>query len=134
VIAYVRAGLVLAVLGLTAWGGWTARAWLEDSRDLDQAKAERDAAIGRERAAEAKAAEVQTARAKIAGELAQEKAKIHADVRTIIKRVPVYVNRDDCTLDPRGVSDLNTARGAVVPNAERRVVGETITRRADPGL
>jgi hypothetical protein len=134
VIAYLRGGLVLAVLGLTAWGGWTARAWLEDSRALDQAKAERDAAIGRERAAEAKATEVETARAKIAGELEQERAKIHADVRTVIKRIPVYINRGDCTLDPRGVSDLNTARGAIVPDAERRVVGETITRRADSGL
>jgi len=134
VIAYLRGALVLVVLGLTAWGGWTARAWLEDSRALDQAKAERDAAIGRERAAETKAAEVETARAKIAGELEQERAKIHADVRTVIKRIPVYINRGDCSLDPRGVSDLNTARGAVVPDAERRVVGETITRRADPEL
>lgn len=133
-IAYIRAGLVLVVLGLTAWGGWTARAWLEGSRDLDQAKQERDAAIARERAAEAKATKVETARAKIAGDLEKEKAKIHAEVQPVIKRIPVYINRSDCTLDPRGVSDLNTARGAVVPHAERRVVGETITRRADPGL
>lgn len=133
-IAYVRAGLVLVVLGLTAWGGWTARAWLEDSRDLDQAKQERDAAIARERAAEAKATKVETARAKIAGELAKERAKIHADTAPIIKRIPVYVDRGACTLSVDGLRALNTARGAVLPNAERRVAGETVTRRADPGL
>jgi len=133
-VAYIRAGLVLVVLGLTAWGGWTARAWLEDSRALDQAKQERDAAIGRERAAEAKAAAVEKTRAKIAGELEAERAKIHAETKTIIKRIPVYINRGDCSLDPGGVSDLNTARGAILPDAERRVVGETVTRRADPGL
>lgn len=130
-ISYIRAGLVLAVLSLTAWGGWTARAWLEDSRALDQAKQERDAAIARERAAETKATEVETARAKIAGELAKEKAKIHAVVEPIIKRVPVYIGGSDCALDADGVRDLNTARGAAVPNARRRLVGETYTSRPD---
>lgn len=130
-IAYVRAGLVLAVLGLTAWGGWTARAWLEDSKDLDQAKEERDAAIARERAAEAKATAVETARAKIAGELAKEKAKIHAEIEPIIKRVPVYIGGSDCALDVDGVRDLNAARGAIVPDAGRRLVGETYTSRPD---
>lgn len=133
-IAYIRAGLVLAVLGLTAWGGWTARAWLEDSRELDQAKEERDRAIERERAAEAKATAVETERAKIAGELEKERAKIHETTRPIIKRIPVYVDRGACTLSVDGVRDLNAARGAIVPNAERRVVGETYSRRADPGL
>lgn len=133
-ISYIRAGLVLVVLGLTAWGGWTARAWLEDSRDLDQAKAERDAAIGRERAAETKAAEVEKERARIAGELTKERAKIHAEVQPIIKRIPVYVDRGNCSLSIDGVRALNSARGAIVSNAERRIAGETITRRADPGL
>jgi hypothetical protein len=134
VISYIRAGLVLAVLSLTAWGGWTARAWLEDSRALDQAKQERDAAIARERAAETKATEVETARAKIAGELATERAKIHADTAPIIKRIPVYVDRGACNISVDGVRALNSARGAILPNAERRIAGETITRRADPGL
>lgn len=133
-ISYIRAGLVLVVLGLTAWGGWTARAWLEDSRELDQAKAERDKAIERERAAETKATEVEKQRAKIAGELAQERAKIHETTRPIIKRIPVYVDRGNCSLGVDGVRDLNAARGAIVPNAERRIAGESITRRADPGL
>lgn len=132
--AYIRVALVLAVLSLTAWGGWTARAWLEDSRALDQAKQERDAAIGRERAAEAKAAEAEKTRAKIAGELAQEKAKIHETTRPIIKRIPVYVDRGNCNISVDGVRALNSARGAVVPSPERRVVGETYSRRADPGL
>lgn len=130
-ISYIRAGLVLAVLGLTAWGGWTARAWLEDSRDLDQAKAERDAAIGRERAAEAKAAEVEKERARIAGELTKERAKIHAEVQPIIKRIPVYIGGSDCALDADGVRDLNTARGAAMPDARRLVDGGPFTTRAD---
>ncbi len=133
-ISYIRAGLVLVVLGLTAWGGWTARAWLEDSRELDQARAERDAAIERERAAETKATEAEKTRAKIAGELATERAKIHAETAPIIKRIPVYVDRGNCNISVDGVRALNSARGAIVPDAERRVVGETITRRADPGL
>lgn len=133
-ISYIRAGLVLAVLGLTAWGGWTARAWLEDSRELDQAKAERDKAIERERAAETKATEIEKERARIAGDLEKERAKIHETTRPIIKRIPVYVDRGACTLSVDGVRDLNAARGAIVPNAERRVVGETYSRRADPGL
>ena len=133
-ISYIRAGLVLVVLGLTAWGGWTARAWLEDSRELDQARAERDAAIERERAAETKATEAEKTRAKIAGELATERAKIHAETAPIIKRIPVYVDRGACTISVDGVRALNSARGAILPDAERRVVGETVTRRADPGL
>lgn len=111
-IQYIRAGLVLVVLGLTAWGGWTARAWLEDSRDLDQAKAERDAAIGRERAAETKAADAEKARARIAGELEKEKANIRTQTRTIIKHIPTYVDRRDCTVSPDGIKQLNNARGA----------------------
>lgn len=137
-IAYLRAGLVLAVLSLTAWGGWTARAWLEDSRALDQAKQERDAAIGRERAAEAnaaeaeaKAAEAEKTRAKIAGELAQEKAKIHDEVQTVVKRVPVYIGGSDCALDADGVRDLNAARGATLPDARRFVDDGPRTTRSD---
>jgi hypothetical protein len=131
VIAYLRAGLVLVVLGLTAWGGWTARAWLEDSRALDQAKAERDAAIERERAAETKAAEAEKTRAKIAGELAQEKAKIHDQVQTVVKRVPVYIGGSDCALDVDGVRDLNTARGAALPDARRFADDGPRTTRSD---
>lgn len=130
-VAYIRAGLVLVVLSLTAWGGWTARAWLEDSRDLDQAKAERDAAIGRERAAETKAADAEKARARIAGELEQERAKIHAEVQPIIKRVPVYIGGSDCALDVDGVRDLNTARGAALPDARRLVDGRPVATRPD---
>lgn len=111
-ISYIRAGLVLAVLSLTAWGGWTARAWLEDSRELDQAKEERDAAIARERAAEAKATAVETVRAKIAGELEKEKANIRTQTRTIIKHIPTYVDRRDCTVSPEGIKQLNNARAA----------------------
>lgn len=133
-ISYIRAGLVLVVLGLTAWGGWTARAWLEDSRELDQAREERDKAIERERAAETRATEAEKIRGKIAGELEKERAKIHETTRPIIKRIPVYVDRGACTLSVDGVRDLNAARGAIVPNAERRIAGESITRRADPGL
>lgn len=131
---YIRLAIVLAALGLSAWGGWTTRAWLEDSRALDKVTAERDAAIKRERAAEMKAKEVEAARAKIAGELETEKAKIHAETKPIIKRIPIYVDRSTCTLSPDGVSKLNTARGAIVPDAERRIVGETFTSRTDPGL
>jgi hypothetical protein len=131
VIAYLRAGLVLVVLGLTAWGGWTARAWLEDSRALDQAKQERDAAIERERAAETKAAEAEKTRAKIAGELAQEKAKIHDQVQTVVKRVPVYIGGSDCALDVDGVRDLNTARGAALPDARRFADEGPRTTRSD---
>lgn len=130
-ISYIRAGLVLAVLSLTAWGGWTARSWLEDSRELDQAKQERDAAIARERAAESKATAVETARAKIAGELAKERAKIHDEVQPIIKRVPVYIGGTDCALDADGVRDLNTARGAAVPDARRFVDDGPRTTRSD---
>lgn len=132
--AYIRTGLVLAVLCLTAWGGWKARAWLEDSRALDQANAERDAAIERERAAEIKAQDVEKARAKIAGELATERAKIHATVAPIIKRIPVYVDRGSCRVSVDGVRAINSARGAIVPDAERRTNDHAITRRADSGL
>jgi hypothetical protein len=131
VIPYIRAALVLVVLSLAAWGGWTARAWLEDSRALDQAKAERDAAIARERAAETKATEVEKERARIAGELTKEKAKIHAEVQPIIKRVPVYIGGSDCALDVDGVRDLNTARGAALPYARRFVDGRPVTTRPD---
>ena len=130
-ISYIRAGLVLAVLGLSAWGGWTARAWLEDSRELDQAKQERDLAIERERAAEAKAREAETMRAKIAGELQTEKANIHDQVQTVVKRVPVYLGGADCALDADGVSDLNTARGATLPDARRFVDDGPRTTRSD---
>jgi len=130
-ISYIRAGLVLVVLGLTAWGGWTARAWLEDSRDLDQAIAERDKAIERERAAETKAADVEKERARIAGELAKERAQIHAEVQPIIKRIPVYIGGSDCALDADGVRDLNTARGAAVPDARRFADDGPHTTRPD---
>lgn len=131
-MGYLRLGAILLVLGLTAWGGWTARAWLEDSRDLDQARAERDAAIERERAAETKAQEVEAKRAKIAGELATEKAKINATIQPIIKRVPIYIGGSDCALDVDGVRDINTARGATVPHAGRLADDGHRTTRTNP--
>lgn len=132
VTAYIRVGLVLAVLGLSAWGGWATRGWLEDSHALEKANKERDAAQDRERAAEQRAREAETARAKSAAELKAEKDKVHADIAPIIKRVPVYIGGSDCALSPDGVSELNTARGATVPDAERRLTDDTWTTRPDP--
>ena len=131
-VTAIRVGLVLVVLGLSAWGGWTARSWLEDSHALEKANKERDAAFARERQAETKAQEAETARAKSAADLAAEKAKIHAQVAPIIKRVPVYIGGGDCALPPDSVSDLNAARGATVPDAQRRIAGEAWTTRPDP--
>lgn len=131
ITTYIRAGVLLTSVVAAGWGGWTIRAWLDDSRELKKVEQERDAAIERERAAEAKAKEAETKRAKIAGELETEKAKIHDQIRTITKRVPVYLGGADCALDADGVRDLNAARGAVVPDAGRLVDGRAITRRSD---
>lgn len=132
VTAYIRAGLVLVVLGLAAWGGWATRGWLEDSHALEKANKERDAAQDRERAAERKAQEAEAARAKSAADLKAEKDKVHAEIAPIIKRVPVYIGGSDCALPPDSVSELNAARGSTMPDAERRVTGETWTTRPDP--
>ena len=131
-IAYIRLGLILAALGLSAWGGWAARSWLDDSRELKKVAAERDEAIKRERAADRRAREAETSRAKIAGELETEKGRIHAETAPIIKRVPVYIGGSDCALDVDGVRNLNAARGAgSVPNARRLVDDGPRESRAD---
>lgn len=131
ITTYIRAGVLLTSVAVAGWSGWTIRAWLDDSRELKKVEQERDDAIKRERAAEAKAKETETKRAKIAGELETEKAKIHDQVQPVIKRVPVYLGGADCALDVDGVRDLNAARGAVLPDARRLVDGRTVTRRSD---
>lgn len=131
ITTYIRAGVLLTSVAVAGWSGWTIRAWLDDSRELKKVEQERDQAIQRERAAETRAKEVEKVRAKIAGELEQEKAKIHDQLQTVIKRVPVYIGGSDCALDVDGVRDLNAARGAVVPDARRLVDGRAITRRID---
>lgn len=131
ITTYIRAGVLLTSVAVAGWSGWTIRAWLDDSRELKKVEQERDTAIERERAAEAKAKAAETKRAKIAGELETEKAKIHVQVQPVIKRVPVYIGGSDCALDADGVRDLNAARGAALPDAGRRLVGETYTSRPD---
>jgi hypothetical protein len=131
ITTYIRAGVLLTSLAVAGWSGWTIRAWLDDSRELKKVEQERDAAIDRERAAEAKAKAAETKRAEIAGELETEKANIHDQVQTVIKRIPVYIGGSDCALDVDGVRDLNAARGAVVPDARRLVDGRAVTRRSD---
>lgn len=119
IATYIRAGVLLSSVAVAGWSGWTIRAWLDDSRELKKVELERDQAIQRERAAETRTKEVEKVRAKIAGELEQEKAKIHDQVQAVIKRVPVYIGGANCALDVDGVRDLNAARGAVVPDAGR---------------
>lgn len=131
ITTYIRAGVLLTSVAVAGWSGWTIRAWLDDSRELKKVEQERDAAIDRERAAEARAKAAETKRAKIAGELQTEKAKIHDQVQPVIKRVPVYLGGADCALDVDSVRDLNTARGAVLPDAGRLVDGRAVTRRPD---
>lgn len=131
ITTYIRAGVLLTSVAVAGWSGWTIRAWLDDSRELKKVEQERDAAIERERSAEAKAKAAETKRAKIAGELETEKAKIHDQVQTVIKRVPVYLGGADCALDADSVRDLNTARGAALPDARRFVDGRPVTTRPD---
>lgn len=131
IATYIRAGVLLSSVAVAGWSGWTIRAWLDDSRELKKVEQERDAAVARERAAETKAKAVEKVRAKIAGELEQEKAKIHDQVQTVIKRIPVYIGGADCALDVDGVRDLNAARGAVLPDARRLVDGRAVTSRPD---
>lgn len=131
ITTYIRAGVLLTSVAVACWSGWTIRAWLDDSRELKKVEQERDAAIDRERAAEANAKVAETKRAKIAGELEKEKAKIHVQVQTVIKRIPVYIGGSDCALDADGVRDLNTARGATLPDARRFVDDGPRTTRSD---
>ena len=131
VTTYIRAGVLLTSVAVAGWSGWTIRAWLDDSRELKKVEQERDRAIERERAAETRATNAEKTRARIATELETEKAKIHDQVQPVIKRVPVYLGGADCALDPDGVRDLNTARGAVVPDARRFVDGGPRTTRSD---
>lgn len=116
-IAYIRFGIVLAALGLSAWGGWAVRAWFDDSGELKRVTKERDAALDRERIAARQANDAEAARVKTSKELDAEKAKIHAEVAPIIKRIPVYIDRNNCTISPDGLRALNVARGATMPDA-----------------
>ena len=34
ITTYIRAGVLLTSVAVAGWGGWTIRAWLDDSRQL----------------------------------------------------------------------------------------------------
>ena len=128
-ITYIRAGLIIAVLGLSAWGGWTARAWLEDSHELDQAKQERDDAIKRERAAETKASEANDARLAAQKALQAKEAKTVERVKIVKQTVTKYVPQNaECDLNDIVAGQLQRLReGADMPPAPGGTVvaGET---------
>jgi hypothetical protein len=110
-LTYIRAGLILAVLGLSAWGGWTARAWLEDSHELDQAKQERDDAIKRERAAETKASEANDARLAAEKALQAKEAQTVERVKIVKQTVIKHVKANpDCDIPDPVASELQRLR------------------------
>jgi hypothetical protein len=132
-LAWAKLAAAAAVVGLLLWSGWTFAAWRSRAHEADKLEQERDAAIGRERAAVARESAAAAARVADAQGRQQKTDERHEQARQIIKRIPVFVDRNSCALNPDGVHDLNVARGAVVPSPQRRLAGDTFTTRTDPG-
>jgi hypothetical protein len=132
-LAYAKLAAAAAVVGLLLWFGWTVAEWRSRAHEADRLEQERDAAIGRERAALARESAAADARVVDAQDRQKKTEERHEQARQIVKRIPVYIDRNSCSLNVDGVRDLNLARGTVVSGSQRRLAGETFTTRTDTG-
>ena len=126
------------VYGLLAAGlivlGFTVADWRGRARDADRLEKERDAAIALERGAEASRKLADEVRVQVSAELEAERAKTHETIVEVIKNVPHYIDRSDCSLSIDGVRALNKARGVeALPDTGRGIAGEGAAGSADLG-
>lgn len=97
------AGAVFAVLAL-GYAGWTANGWRIEAARAKALNAQLIDAQVRKAAAE-------RAREQASRDLAEAETNTRVEIKTIVKKIPVYVDRNNCAVSVDGVRALNTARG-----------------------
>lgn len=99
-----RWGLAVLAFAAVALLAWQANEWRHEAGQAAILKVQLEAVRESARMAEELRFEDEAARA-------NEAEKVRVEVKEIIKRVPVYINRSDCTVSPDGVRAINKARG-----------------------
>jgi hypothetical protein len=102
-LGYLKIAATLAVVTGLIYAGWTANNWRVEAlraRALNAQLIEQQVRL----------AAANRAREAVSIKLAESESNEHIQIRQIIKRVPVYVDRGTCSLSIDGLRELNKAR------------------------
>lgn len=119
---YIRWASIGTLIAFLVLSGWLANGWRLEAREAAKLRIERDNAIERER-------KVDLMRADLQSKLNKKEVTVEKQYVEVVRNIPVYVDRDTCSLSIDGVRAFNRLRG--VPQSTGKSPGEVDVHQAN---